>query len=158
MDRPNITEYINDFLYFVIKHYNDAGNNAFLYCSGVNVSAFSPIAKGRHGQGCNPVVRGLQLVRLGVTNMALSQGATPKKIPINKCAGIVTTMDTWYTEHLLIENAPETFIDEAISYSVINLLKKIDKAAMLEEKMPDRLLTPYELQAFIESLCSKYRR
>ena len=154
VDMPDI-EYINDFLYFVIKPYNSAGNNAFLYCSGVNVSRFSPLAKGRHGQGCNPVVRGLQLVRLGVADLALSQGAIPKKIHSNECAGIVPTIETWYTERLLIENAPETFPEEAINYSVINLLKKISKAAMLEEEMPDKLLEPDELQEFLEYICKK---
>ena len=46
-------EYINDFLYFVLRSDEKRGPNTLLYCSGVNVSRFSPITKGRHGIGSN---------------------------------------------------------------------------------------------------------
>ncbi len=125
-------------------------------CSGVNISLFSPIAKGRHGIGSNPAVRGLQLTNLGVRDLALSKGATPISIRGSDCAGIVPTKDTWYTEQLAVESAPESFPDEVIDYSVRNLLKRIFNACMLELQLPDKSLTPDELQAFIETLCRKY--
>ncbi|MBI5213624.1 MAG: hypothetical protein HY957_09710 [Nitrospirae bacterium] len=59
---------------------------------------------------------------------------------------------------MLIENAPESLPDEIINYAVVNLLKKIFLACMVEEKMPDDLLNPGELQTFIEAMCSKYGR
>lgn len=153
-------EYINDFLYFVIRpDGKDRGNNAFLYCSGVNISRFLPITKGRHRLGQNPAEKGLQSVNLGVRSLALSRRATPRTIRGNDCAGIAPVKnDLWYSDLLLIENAPESLPDEIINYAVVNLLKKIFLACMVEEKMPDDLLNPGELQTFIEAMCSKYGR
>jgi hypothetical protein len=150
------TEYINAFLYFVVRPDKRNGEDLLIYCSGVNVSRFSPITKGRHGIGSNPSVRGLQLVNHGVRALALSKGATPRAIRGDNCAGIAPTMDTWYTELLLIENAPASFPDELINYCVITLLRKIFNACMLEPQLPGSLLKPDELQLFIETLCSKY--
>lgn len=153
-------EYINDFLYFVIKPDGKGrGNNAFFYCSGVNISRFLPITKGRHRLGQNPAEKGLQSVNLGVRSLALSHRATPRTIRGNDCAGIAPAKnDLWYSDLLLIENAPESLPDEIINYAVVNLLKKIFLACMMEEKMPDNLLNPDELQTFLEAMCSKYGR
>jgi hypothetical protein len=103
-------------------------------------------------------MRGLQLVNLGVRDLALSKGATPRALPGNECEGIVPTKDTWYTERLLIENAPESFRDEMMQYSVINLLKKIFKASMRELPLPEGLPAADELQGFLETQCRKYGR
>lgn len=149
-------EYMNDFLYFVIRPDESRGKGALIYCSGVNIVRFSPITKGRHGIGSNPSLRGLQLVNLGVRALALTRGATPKALRGNDCAGIAPTKDTWYTELLLIENASESFPGEIINYCVINLLKKIFKACMLEVHLPEKLPAPGELQDFLEPLCRKY--
>jgi hypothetical protein len=101
-------------------------------------------------------MRGLQLVNLGVRELALSRGAAPKALRGSECEGIVPTKDTWYTERLLIENAPETFPDEMVHYCVVNLLKKIFKASMREVQMPETFLDTDELQLFIEAQCRKY--
>jgi len=155
MNTQQSHKYKNDFLYFVMRPDESRGKGALIYCSGVNVVRFSPITKGRHGIG-NPSVRGLQLVNLGVRALALSKGATPKALRGNDCAGIAPAHDTWYTELLLIENASMSFPDEMINYCVINLLKKIFNACMLEVQLPEKLLTPDELQDFLEPLCRKY--
>jgi hypothetical protein len=146
----------NDFFYFVVSPDEDRGKGALIYCSGVNISRFLPISQGRHGIGSNPAIRGLQLVNHGVRALALSKGATPKAIRGNDCAGIAGTKEDWYTELLLIENASESFPDEMINYCVINLVKKIFKACMIELQLPDILPTPNELQAFLDALCRKY--
>ena len=148
--------YINDFLYFVIRPEMRSGKDILIYCSGVNISRFAPITRGRHGIGSSPVMRGLQLVNLGVRELALSRGAAPKALRGSECEGIVPTKDTWYTERLLIENAPETFPDEMVHYCVVNLLKKIFKASMREVQMPETFLDTDELQLFIEAQCRKY--
>lgn len=158
MNTQQSHKYINEFLYFVISPDKSRGDGALIYCSGVNVSRFSPITRGRHGIGSNPATRGLQLVNLGVRNLALSKGATPRALRGNDCAGIVPTEDTWFTELLLIENASESFPDEMINYCVTNLLKKIFRACMLEVQLPEKLQTPDELQDFLEPLCRKYGR
>lgn len=149
-------EYINDFLYFVIKPDESRSKGTLIYCSGVNVSRFLPITRGRHRPMSNPAVRGLQLVNYEVRALTLSRGATPITVRGNYCAGITPTEENWSTEHILIENAPESLPNEIISYCVVNLLKKINKAILLGADVPDELLQPGELQAFIGNLCSKY--
>ncbi len=148
-------EYKNDFLYFVIRPDESRGKGALVYCSGVNIVRFSAITRGRHGIG-NPSMRGLQLVNFGVRALALAKGATPRALRGNDCAGIAPTKETWYTELLLIENASGSFPDEMINYCVINLLRKIFKACMLEVELPDTLPAPGDLQDFLEPLCRKY--
>jgi hypothetical protein len=150
-------EYINDFFYFVVRPDRERGEETLLYCSGVNVSRFSPITKGRHGIGSNPSVRGLQLVNHGVRALALSKGATPKALRGKECAGLAPTEDTWYTELLLIENAADSFPDEMIGFCVTNLLGKIFHACMLEVALPESLPGPDELQLFLEAQCRTIR-
>jgi hypothetical protein len=149
-------EYINDFLFFILKPDAIRGRNSFLYCSGINIDRFLPITKGRHRPMSNPAIRGLQLVNLGVRALALEHGATPITLRGNECAGSIPLKDSWSAEHLLISNVPASLPDKIISYCVINLLKKIDKAIMLGATLPDKLLQPDELQLFIEAMCIKY--
>lgn len=149
-------EYINDFLYFVIRHGENRRSDTLLYCSGVNIDRFLPITRGRHRPMSNPAIRGLQLVNLGVRDMALSQGAVPKPVRGNDCAGIAPTRDDWYKELLLIEGAPEALPGKIIGYCVVELLKKFDRIILLGAPMPDSLLQPLELQQFLESLCTRY--
>ncbi len=156
MNETKPYEYINDFLFFILKPDSSRGRNTYLYCSGINIDRFLPITKGRHRPMSNPAIRGLQLVNLGVRALALANGATPKALPENKCSGIVPSKDSWSMERLLIENMPESLPEEIISYCVINLLKKIDKAIILGATLPDKLLDPDELQLFIEAMCIKY--
>lgn len=149
-------EYVNEFLYFVVRPAKENGERALLYCSGINIYRFLPITKGRHRPMSNPAMRGLQLVNLGVRALALSNGATPKAIRGDFCSGNVPVGNGWYKDHLLIENAPESLPHEIIGYSVMNLLKKICKAILLDVNLPDKLLKPDELQDFLETLCIKY--
>ncbi|MEW5746640.1 MAG: hypothetical protein AB1805_14520 [Nitrospirota bacterium] len=148
--------YINDFLYFVIEPDESRGKGAYIYCSGADMFRFLPLTKGRHGLASNSTLRGLQLVNLGIRDMARERGVTITPLKGN-CAEFAPGAGGWYSERLLIENAPDSFPEEILAYGVINLLKKIGKACMLDDPMPDTLLEPKELQAFIESLCDKYQ-
>jgi len=148
--------YINDFLYFVLRRDESRGQNTFLYCSGINFDRFLPITRGRHRPMSNPAMRGLQLVNIEIRSLILSKGATPKAIRGNFCNGIFPAGDLWYKEQLLIENAQESLPDEIIRFGVIHLLKKIDRAIMLGADLPETLLLPDELQVFIDTLCNRY--
>ena len=158
MNADKSYEYVNDYLFFVLKPDTERGRGAFNYCSGVNVDRFLPITRGRHRPMSNPAVRGLQLVNLGVRSLVLSQGATPTAVRGKDCSEITPAVDAWSTERLLIENAHDALPDEIIKYAVMELLKKIDRAIMLEAELPDTLLSPGELQVFIDSMCNKYGR
>ncbi|MBF0506102.1 MAG: hypothetical protein HQL09_04640 [Nitrospirae bacterium] len=149
-------EYINEFLFFVIRPDQSGSKGAYIYCSGADLFRFLPITKGRHGLDSNPAMRGLQLVNIGVREMALSHGVTIKPVP-GDCAGIAPTSGGWYSERLLMENAPESFPEEVINYGVINLVKKIIKACTLTDAAPETRVEPEELQSFLEGLCSKYQ-
>jgi hypothetical protein len=155
MKPPQSLAYRNAFLYFVVRVDERRGDTALIVCSGINAVRFSPITKGRHGIG-NPSVRGLQLVNLGIRDLALKRGATPRALRENVCAGLAPAEDTWYTERLLIEGASAPFSREIIDYSVMNLLKKIFNACMLEVQLPEEVPTQEELQDFLEALCRKY--
>jgi hypothetical protein len=149
-------DYINNFLYFTFRPYEGGDESTLIYCSGVNVDLFYPITKGRHRPMSNPVIRGLQLVNLGVRALALKAGAKPVSIKGDHCAGIVPQKDGWYKENLLIERAPDTLPEKITDYCVVELMKKIDKAIILGAEMPDKPMEPDELQVFLESLCRKY--
>lgn len=151
-------EYRNDFLYFVIRPDFSAGKNVLICCSGVNVYGFLPITKGRHGLYANSSQRGLQQLHHMVTDFAASRGATSRIIGGNSCAGLVASKDFWYTDVLRIENAPESFPDELMTFCVTNLLKIIFSACVLELHLPEPLPGPAELQLFLEGLCDKYRQ
>jgi hypothetical protein len=157
MNTQKSHEYINAFMYFVLRPEPDRGEHVLLYCSGVDTFRFLPITRGRHRPSANPAVRGLQLVNLGVRSLSLDHGAKPKAIRGDDCSGIVPPKDGWYKDLLLIENAPESLPDEIIRYCVINILRKIFNACLLlEEKLPKELLPPDKLEAYIEKLCEKY--
>ena len=151
-----VHEYINEFLFFVLKPDQSKTDGAYIYCSGADLFRFLPITKGRHGLNSNPAMRGLQLVNIGVREMALKEGVLIKPVPGN-CSGIPPTSGGWFSERLQIENAPESFPYEIIKYGVVNLVEIIIKACTLTDIAPEILLEPHELQEFLQGLCDKYQ-
>jgi hypothetical protein len=149
-------EYINDFLYFVIKPDENSTSGDLICFSGVNVDRFTPITKGRHNPMSNPAVRGLQLIQYDIMALAIENGAVATTIRGHKSKGLPPTDDLWSTECLIIKNAPSSFPDRILNHSVVEILKKIDLASTRQATLPDKLLSPDELQLFIESLCNEY--
>ncbi len=152
----NSLEYINDFLYFVFLPYESTGDNAMLYCSGVNLDRFLPITKGRHRPLANPARRGLQLANLGVRALALEKDASPKALKSSDCAEIVPKSNGWYRDKLLIENVPDSLPGDILNYVILNLLGRFMHSCQLNETLPDKLPDPDELQLYLDSLCDKY--
>jgi len=152
----NPLEYINDFLYFVFLPYENTGDDAMLYCSGVNLDRFLPITKGRHRPLANPARRGLQLANLGVRALALEKEAAPKALKSNDCSEIVPKSDGWYRDKLLIENVHNSLPNDILDYVVLNLLGRVMNSCQLNANLPDKLPNPDELQLFLDSLCDKY--
>ncbi len=151
-------EYLNDFLYFVIKPDENGANGDLICCSGVNVVRFTPITKGRHNPMSNPAIRGLQLIQYDIMALAIEHGTNAKPIHGYKCKGLPPTEEIWSTECLLIKNAPPSLPDRILNHSVVELLRKIDRASMRGATLPDKLLSPDELQVFIESMCNAYSK
>jgi hypothetical protein len=148
-------EYINDFLYFVIRPENRGGKDVLICCSGINLDRFSPITRGRYGIGGNPVKSGLQVVNYDICSLATSKGATPRVITGNDCAGIAPTKDLWYAEILQIENYSNLLPDEIISYGVRSLAQKIVHCSRLDYQLPDKLLAPEDLQVYLDTICKE---
>lgn len=151
-------EYINDFLFFVIRPEEGRGSGVLSYCSGVNLERFLPVTRRRHGLGSNPALRGVQIVKCGVRDIALAKGATPRAERGLNCSGIAPTKDTWFSESLLIENAPVSLPDEIMAFCVLDLLRSIFKACMLEVELPEKAPAPGELQVLLEGAVAKYGR
>ncbi|RME67928.1 MAG: hypothetical protein D6778_02625 [Nitrospirae bacterium] len=145
-------EYITRGFYFVFKPVS----GGFAYCSGVNVDRFLPITKGRHKAMNNPAIRGLQNLNLELRAMAIEAGVKPKTGALPECSFPRPTGDIWYTESVLFEGLPEEMVEKLLSYAVVQLLKKIDKAIMLQAPMPDDVLEPEEMERFIDRLCERY--
>jgi len=155
-------EYKNQFLYFVIRpELSDSVDNNFIYCSSVNITRFLPLTKGRHRIGQNPVEKGLQSVNNEVRSLFLAIGAVLKMAKGNLCSDIrKLTEEIWYTESFFINCPPETIIfrmEGVISYAVLNLFKKIFLAMMIDEKVPDVLPSPKELEDYINKILQKYQ-
>ncbi len=149
-------EYINDFLYFVFISDKSRGENAILYCMGVNLDRFLPITKGRHRPLANPARRGLQLANHRVRALALEKSAIPRAIKSNDCSEIVPKSNGWYRDKLLIENVSQSLPQDILDYVVLNLLQRIMNSCQLSEQLPDILPNPEDLQVYLESLCDKY--
>ncbi len=144
--------YLNEFLYVVIRSEHPAGSGDLVYCSGVNITRFSAITRGLHGLSSNPAIRGLQMVKHGVSSLALSQGATPRNLRGKDCTGLAPTADTWYSEILRIENAPSSLPGQIVPYAVLGIVEKILTGCCLKVEQPVRLPEPAELQEFLSSL------
>ncbi len=148
--------YKNNYFYFIIRLIDD---KICLYCSGVNISRFLPLTIGRHRLGQNPVEKGLQSVNYGVRSLLISKDAVIKSIQGNLCSDVINKGDDlWYTESFKIEDCALEVVSDVISYAVLNLLKKIFTALMLEEKVPERLPDPFEMEGYLKDLCNKYNQ
>ena len=148
-------KYVNDFLYFVITPDENSANGDLICYSGVNVDRFTPITRGRHNPMSNCAIRGLQLIQYDIMAIAFENGTKAMPIRGYKGRGLPPTDEIWATESLLIKNSPPSLPDKIINHCVVELLKKIDRASTRETRLPDKLLSPDELQAFIESLCDE---
>ncbi len=152
MISPQAFEYINDYFYFVVRPTPERGANAWVYCSGANITRFSALTRGRHGLSSNPVIRGMQLIKHNVSRLALSQGAQPKLIRGKDCAGMAPTQEAWYSEILLIEDAPHSLPPDIIGLCSLDIFEKIIVHCCPEMKHPGKALSAVELQSFIDGL------
>jgi hypothetical protein len=149
-----VREYKNDFLFFIFQEIEDG---SYIYCSGVNVTRFLPITRGRHRPMSNPAIRGLQLVNLDVRSMALSAGAKPSRLVAERCTWDDIAGGHWFTEALRIDNASEALAGEIIDHCAVHLPRKMAKAIMIPDSLPDKPVPPDVLQEILEDMCIKYR-
>jgi hypothetical protein len=153
MDKRKTYEFVNDFFYFIVRPDESRGPDVLICCSGVNLDRFGPLTRGRHGLAVSPSIRGLQNTRNAIGMMVLERGARLKFIRGRDCVGLAPTEDSWYTDLLLIENAPETLSGEIIRCGVTALIASIFRACRIPFQLPDPLPAPDELQRLLEEQC-----
>jgi len=158
METQISSKYINDFLYFVITPDQENNNGDIICSSGVNVTRFTPITKGRHNPMSNPAIRGLQLTQYDIMALAREKGTVAKPKRGYREKGLPPTDERWCSECITIKNPPASFPEELIKHCVIELLNKINLASSRGAKMPDKLPGPDELQQFLEALCDEYSK
>lgn len=158
MHKLKTNEFVNDFFYFIVRPDASRGPDVLICCSGVNLDRFAPLTRGRHGLAVSPSMRGLQNTRNAIGSMVLEKEARPKFIRGRDCAGIAPTEESWYTDLLLIENAPESLSDEIIRCGVTALVASIFRACRIPFLLPDPLPEPDELQRLLEEQCRIHAR
>jgi len=150
----NAHEYVNDFLYFSMRPDVKSDKGAMLFCSGINLDRFMPLVRMRCGIGGNPILSGLRLINFDICARETSKGATFKVLEGGGCQGVAPTKEAWYTQSMLIENGAELSSDEIIDYGVKSLVDKIVAGSALDRRAPDGVLTPGDLQVYLQELCA----
>ncbi len=144
-------EYKNDYLYIVIRQTPELGPQTYLYCCGINTTRFDPICWGKAGICSNPAFKGLQQMRSDVSGFALKNNFQTKSYEGNDCGSITPQGDGWYRENMIIMKASPRNIQEALEFSVIDLVKTVLYVCAPEAKMPDKLPNPPALQVWLDS-------
>lgn len=130
-------ELITDFFYFAIKPFD---KNKHIYCSGVNITKFSPITKGRHRLGQNPAEKGLQSLNNDIRALVISYNATPETVQNLECSKFNSIKEgLWYIESFLIHNYSEALGEKIKTYAPSELLRKMFKAMLINETVPENL-------------------
>lgn len=145
-------EFISDFFYIVIK---PVDNLKHIYCSGVNITKFSPITKGRHRMGQNPAVKGLQTLNNDIRAIIIENKATPETVKNLFCQHVKPIKeDLWYTESFLIHNYSEDLGEKIKKFAPQELFKKMFRAMLINEQIPE-IFTPEDFTQYLYSLSEK---
>jgi hypothetical protein len=145
-------EYKNDYLYVVIRQMPESGVQTYLYCCGINTTRFDPICWGKAGICSNPAFKGLQQMRSDVSAFALKNNFVTMPYEGNGCGPITPRGDGWYRENMLIMKASPRNIQEALEFSVTDLVKTVLYVCAPDAKMPEKLPTPPAMEAWLNSL------
>lgn len=147
-------EYVNEFMYFIIKPIDD---RRYIYCSGVNITKFSPITKGRHRLGQNPAVKGLQTLNNDIRALILENRANPETVKNLSCEQFKpSSEDLWYTESFIIHNYQAELGEKIEKFAPTELIRKMFRAMMLNIEIPEKLSSS-ELEEYLRKLSEKLR-
>lgn len=145
-------EYINDFMYFVIRPVDNEKN---IYCSGVNLTKFAPITKGRNRLGQNPALKGLQTLNNDIRGIIIEKKATPETVKNLFCQHIKpVNEDLWYTESFLIHNYSHELGEQIKNFAPFELLRKMFRAMLINEPLPE-ICSSSEFQEYLYNLSKK---
>mgnify|MGYP001031576614 CR=1 FL=1 len=146
-------EFITDFFYISIKPID---NLKHIYCSGVNITKFSPITKGKHRLGQNPAVKGLQNLNNDIRAIIIENKATPETVKNLFCQHVKPIKeDLWYTESFLIHNYSEDLGEKIKKFAPSELLRKMFRAMMINETVPENL-SSQDFQEYLYKISKKF--
>ncbi|KWT75021.1 hypothetical protein [Candidatus Magnetominusculus xianensis] len=149
----NSCEYINDFMYFIVRQ---EGSAAYIYCSGVNITRFTPLTAGKHRLGQNIVMKGLQSSNIELRSYILLRGWQPRTLRGGSCHDeqVRSSDDLWNAETLMIENTSDDFsAEDVVNYSVKNFLRIVLPQCLPPGEIPEALLNAEGLQTWLNSHC-----
>ncbi|HSW62926.1 MAG TPA: hypothetical protein VLH56_06430 [Dissulfurispiraceae bacterium] len=152
-------EYINKFMYFIVSTADEGPDGSWLYCSGVSMSQFVSITRGRHGLASNPAMRGLQLNDLHMRRQLHENGAQTKNVKGNPCDLLVPKTGDWYRQLLFIDNATEELVREVAAARPAELVRSIFSACMVQDSIPPSAsFSSVEMEDFLAALCDEYSK
>ena len=146
-------EYINAFLYVVIREDRGRGQDSYLYSCGINLSRFCPLSWRKGGICSNPAVRGIQLLRTHVSAFATKRGIIIEKANGIDSSAAVPHGEGWYHENPLhLEQASPEGIRELLEFSVMDLVKTVLVVCVPHAEIPAAFPDAAAMQKFLESL------
>jgi len=147
-------EYKNDLFYIVIRQAPELGQQAYLFCCGINMPRFDPICWGKAGICSNPAFKGLQQMRADVSAYGLKLGVTTRNAEHIPCGPMTPKGGTgWYRENaMLIERASPKAVQKLLEFSIRDLLQTVFTVCAPDARVPAKLPNPHALQKFVESL------
>ncbi|HTZ18673.1 MAG TPA: hypothetical protein VMB78_09585 [Dissulfurispiraceae bacterium] len=152
----DIFRYKNRFMYFILGR-DGAVDRSWLYCSGVSMSQFLPITRGRHGLASNPAMRGLQIADMNLSRDLRDNGAQIATVKGNPCDPLVPKGGDWYRQMLLISNADEQIVKELVGRGPLELIGSVFKACMISDAVPpEAAQQPDKFEALLAGICEKY--
>jgi hypothetical protein len=151
VQRVRSYEYKNDYLYIIIRQAPELGAQTYLYCCGINTSRFDPICWGKAGICSNPAFKGLQLLLADMSGFALKRKFATKPYDGNDCGSITPRGDGWYRENMLVAKASPRNAQEALEFSVTDLIKTVLAVCAPDAKIPAKLPNPPAMQKWLDS-------
>lgn len=144
-------EYKNDFYSILIRE-AESRPRSYIFCCGINIRKFNNICWQRTGICSNPAFKGLQLLRVHVSQFARGHGLAIKNAG-GRCDFGDGHGDGWYQEDpLLIDNAAPEDMEKLIAFSSHDLVRTVLAACRPDVRMPEGFMSPEDMQRFLESI------
>lgn len=153
-----IYSYRNKYMYFIVSR---AGENpsSWLYCSGISMSRFLPITRGRHGLASNPSMRGLQLTDLQLCSQLNESGASSASLKGNPCDVLVPKEGDWYRQLRLISGIEEVAVRSLVNVCPLTLVGSIFQACRVADfSLPSATPPAEEFERFLDEVTTVYSR
>lgn len=145
-------EYVNGYIQILLR--SDPVSGQIHYCGGANIKRFFPITRETHGLYSNPAFRGVQLLRSKtVVPLVLDSGGEAKSEAAPPCEP-VSDSDGWFRETLDLNGLPSDFPERAGPVLVRSLVGLILEVSRPEQKLPEDLSNPADLERFLDGLAS----